>query len=149
MRLSRKQLQLLVSAVGTLLIVPWGLFLGVMFTFAFRADESRWAWGFDIVSFWLQIPPILVSFFKPRIAAWWMLANVSASVLIGLGFEIGLSFSPDARHLSIQDWVTFLPSIAKESLIFWGLPTLIALLLFKVAGTDKFSEPHRSSSSFD
>jgi hypothetical protein len=129
MGLSQKRLQLLVSAVGTLLIVPWGLVLGAMFTFAFRAGESRWAWGFDIVSFWLQIPAIIVSFFRPRIAAWWMLANVSASVLMGMWFEIQSFYNPDARHLVVSEWISTLLPLLKTCMWFWGLPTLFAVLL--------------------
>jgi hypothetical protein len=115
---------MVVSTVGALLIVPWGLFFGVMFTFAFGANESAWAWGFDIVSFWFQIPAVIVSFFRPRIAAWWMLANVLASVLMGMWFEIH-----DASHLVVSEWISTLLPLLKTCIWFWGLPTLFAVLL--------------------
>jgi hypothetical protein len=124
-----RQQQLLISAIGAALILPSDLFLGVMFTFSFRAGESAWAWGFDLIAFWSQIVGIVVSFFKPRLAAGWMLACIGISVLIAVGFEIKSGYAPDARHLSAAEWMGFLPAILKNSGFFWGLPLIFALLL--------------------
>jgi hypothetical protein len=121
--------QLVVSTVGTILIIPWNTFLGVMFTFSFRADESLWAWAFDVTAFWSQIIGILASFFKPRLAAVWMLLNIVISVLMAIGFEVKMSFAPDARQLSPMEWVRDCPVFLKEAGAFWGIPLVFALLL--------------------
>ena len=141
MKLRRRHVQLLVSSVGTLLILPWGVFLGAMFTFAFRSDESLWAWAFDIISFWFQIPAILLSFFKPRLASWWMIANVAVSISMGVIFEVRNSYSPGARHLSAVEWLADLLMLWKNILAFWGLPTLVAVLLVIVTGRQKRVKP--------
>lgn len=126
-----RAVQLVISTVGTVLIVPWGTFLGVMFTFSFRADESLWAWAFDLTAFWSQVLGILASFFKPRLAALWMLLNIVISVLMAIGFEIKQGFAPDARHLSGIEWLKLSPVILKQAGMFWGLPLIFALILLR------------------
>jgi len=100
-----------------------------MFTFAFRSDESLWVWAFDIISFWCQVPAILLSFLKPRLGAYWLLANAAVSILMGLGFQIESAYQPDARHPGAVEWFQILPRLVKVCAWFWGLPILFALLL--------------------
>lgn len=140
MKLKPRHVQLLVGGLGAILIVPWAVFMGVMFTFAFRSDESLWAWVFDIISFWCQVPAILLSFLKPRIGAYWLLANTAVSVLFGLVFQIESALKPDARSLSAVDWIKILPQLAKSSFWFWGLPILFALLLLMAVRGQKPTE---------
>jgi hypothetical protein len=121
----------MVSTVGTILIIPWGTFLGAMFTFSFRADESLWAWAFDLTAFWSQILGILASFIKPRLAAIWMLLNIGLSVLMAIGFEVKQGFAPDAQHLSGMEWIKLSPVILKQAGLFWGIPLIFALLLLR------------------
>jgi hypothetical protein len=127
--------QLLISAIGALLIVPWGMFLGAMFTFSFRSNESPGAYAFDIITFWSQVAAILFSFLKPRIAAIWMLMSVGVSVLIGMGFDIQSSYAPNAYHLNAAQWIATLPGTTKIAATFWGLPIIFALLLLKVSSS--------------
>lgn len=121
--------QLLVSAIGAVLIIPLELFLGVMFTFPFTGNESAWAWIFDFISFWTQIIGIIMSFFKPRIAAAWMLLCLASSVSIGIIFELKMSYSGNTFHPSASQWLKFAPSLLRTAAIFWGIPLLFALLL--------------------
>ena len=144
MNSSRRQLQLFFSSVGALLIVPWGLFMGVMFTFSFRENESPWVWGFDALTFWSQIAAILFSFLKPRLAAFWMLANIVASLSIGIGFEVQSFLAPGARHLGTPDWAAFLPALAYDCAVFWGLPAAFAVMLLMAEGVLKFSDRNPS-----
>jgi hypothetical protein len=124
-----RQLQLLISALGSIVILPWGVFLGAMFTFAFRADESLWAWAFDVITFWCQIPAILLSFFRPRFAAYWMLLNAAVSLLIGVGFQISSARAPDAGHLSVAEFLSDLLPLSKLIVAFWAPTIAFALLL--------------------
>ncbi|HMD21783.1 MAG TPA: hypothetical protein VKH40_15770 [Alloacidobacterium sp.] len=103
----------------------------MMFTFSFRSSESLWAWGFDIAAFWVQIPAVLLSFFKPRLAALAMLTGVGTSMLMGLGFEIKNSYAPDAHHLTGTEWAKVFPIVVKECALFWSLPILFAILLLR------------------
>ncbi len=128
-KLGYRKRHLIISAIGALLIGPWGILLGAMFTFSFRSNESPWAYAFDVVTFWSQVAAILFSFIKPRIAAIWMLLSVGVSVLIGLGFEIQSAYAPNAYHLNAAQWIATLPGTAKTSATFWGLPIIFALLL--------------------
>jgi hypothetical protein len=134
-----RQQQLLISAIGAAIILPSDLFLGVMFAFSFRAGESAWAWGFDLIAFWSQIIGIIASFFKPRLAAGWMLACIGISVLIGIGFEVKSSYAPDARHVKAAEWLGTLPAIMKTAGFFWGVPLICALLLIRTGAPAKAS----------
>jgi hypothetical protein len=115
-----------VPAVCLLLILPWSLFFGVMFTFAFRSDESAWAWLFDGVTFWSQLLAAAFSFVRPRAAAFWMLANIACSAAIGLGFSIQSWSAAGAEHAR---WRELIQNGVQEALLFWGAPLLAAFLL--------------------
>jgi hypothetical protein len=117
------------SVAGAILILPWGIFLGVMFTFSFRSPESPWAWTFDIVTFWFQVLAVLLSFAFPRISAFWMLVNIAISVLIGIGFQVHSAYQPDAGHMNAIEWLLFLPRILHTAGMFWMLPFIAAILL--------------------
>lgn len=88
----------LVSVICVLLILPWSLFFGVMFTFSFRSPESAWAWIFDFVTYWNQLLAAVFSFVRPRTAAFWMLADIACSAAIGLGFILQFSSASGGKH---------------------------------------------------
>ena len=113
-------------------------FLGVMFTFGFQGGESAWAWAFDLIAFWSQIGGIVGSFFKPQVAARWMLVCIGISVALAVGFLIKSSYAPGARHLSFAEWMGSSAQDAEDFAFFWGLPLIFALLLIR----DDPSKPH-------
>jgi hypothetical protein len=116
----------IVPAVCLLLILPWSLFFGVMFTFSFRSHESAWAWVFDFVTYWNQLLAAGFSFVRPRTAAFWTLADIACSAAIGLGFTIQSSSAPGAEHGS---WLDLIQYGFRTALFFWGVPIVAALLL--------------------
>ena len=139
--------QLLISAIGAALIIPLEFFLGVMFTFSFTNHESTWAWAFDIISFWSQIPGIVMSFFTPRIAAAWMLVSLAISICIGIAFEIFVSYSGLSAGPNAFKWLEFAPRLLKTAAIFWGVPLVFALLLARRSRTPNSS--HRDPSELE
>jgi hypothetical protein len=140
-KLHFRQQQLLISAIGAALILPAYFFLGVMFTFGFKAGDSAWAWVFDLIAFWSQIGGIVGSFFKPRVAARWMLVCIWISVALAVGFLIKSGYAPGARHLSAAEWMGFLPRMLKTAAFFWGLPLIFALLLSRDDPSSRTSLP--------
>jgi len=130
-KLSFRHQQIVVSVIGLILILPLDTFLGTMFVFSLSARDSLWVVAFDLIAFWSQIPGIIMSFFKPRIAAGWMLVSIGISVVIGIGFEVNSACAPDARHLTIAEWIQDVPVILKEASFFWGIPMIFALLLLR------------------
>ncbi len=79
--LRERRHSLLVSSVALLTLVPWQLFLAMGFTFTFREHEPAILWAFVAFLFLLDIPAVLLSFFFPRFAMWWMAANVVGAVV--------------------------------------------------------------------
>src|ERR1035437_1596 len=125
---SRRQC-LMASVAGAILILPWGIFMGVMSTFSFRSDESLWSWTFVIVTFWFQVFAVLLSFALPRISAFWMLVNIAFSALIGICFLVHSAYQPDARHMNSMEWLQTLPKLLHVAGMFWMLPLIAAILL--------------------
>ncbi|HET9181317.1 MAG TPA: hypothetical protein VFP59_04220 [Candidatus Angelobacter sp.] len=72
-----------VSLPGTLLLIPWELFMAFGFAFTFRAHEPLTAWLFVWFTFLLNIPAVLLSWIWPRAGAYWLLGNVMVSLTIG------------------------------------------------------------------
>jgi hypothetical protein len=125
--------QLIVSTIGALLLLPLDLFFGGVFAFSFGARESLWGWIFGLTAFWFQIFGIFLSFFKPRPAAVWMLANIGASCLIRVGAEIHGVYGPFAAGVHSSPWLPYAPSVIKLVGVFWAAPLLLALLLLRGA----------------
>lgn len=128
---SKHQL-ILIIVIGALLIIPWGVFVGVMFTFTFRNHESIWAWIFDLLTFWCQVLGVIVSFVKPRAAAIWMLTALTASASLAITYEVRDTYASSARHIIASQWITVLPSILKAAFFLYGIPLLFALLVLRV-----------------
>jgi hypothetical protein len=118
-----------VSVAGAILIVPWGIFMGMMLPFSGSSDESRWFWTFDSVTFWCQVLAVLLSFALPRIGAIWMLVNIAISALIAIGFLVHSAYQPDARHMNVMEWLQTLPELLHIAGMFWMLPFIAAILL--------------------
>jgi hypothetical protein len=139
MKPERKSL-LLVSLGGTLLIVPWELFMTFGFTFTFRAHEPLLTWLFVWFTFVLNIPAVLCSWFWPRVAAFWLMGNVTVSLLISISQEV-LSYMHSAPR---EPWsagtvFTGILGIIYSAVFFWGPPLLVAaglLLMPKLTRID-------------
>lgn len=126
--------QLIVSIVGAIFIIPSSLFFGGMLSFSFGAQQSVGAWLFGLTAFWCQILGILASFFKPRLAAAWMLLNLALALLVSVATELRWERHMGILHLSMSDWLQGCPSYLKATRFFCAAPLVIALLLLRPAG---------------
>src|SRR5690242_14859398 len=72
---------LVVSTIALLTLVPSQLFFAMGFTFAFREHEPAMLWAFVWFVFLLDVPAVVLSFFLPRWATWWVAANIAGAVL--------------------------------------------------------------------
>lgn len=126
MERTQKRYAIAVSLLGSAILLPWAGFMGIMFTFSFSSNESVWAWIFDIVTYWLQIPAVLFSSFRPRQGALWMIGNIALSALIGIGFLL--------KQADANTGVSFnhLIGIIRTAFDFWVIPLIVALLLLLV-----------------
>lgn len=126
MRPERRDL-LAVSLAGTLLVIPWELFMAFGFSFTFRAHEPFLAWLFLWFTFLLNIPAILSSWVWPRAGAYWLLANVTVSLATGLGFEL-MSFvqrTPGAPSAA-SEFFNGILGLIYAAVFFWGPPVVVA-----------------------
>src|SRR5690242_12451858 len=78
---------LAVSLAGTLLVVPWELFMTFGIIFSSRAHDPLVAWLFVLFPF-LNVAAVLVSWGWPRVAGYWLLGNVTGSLVIGIGLQV-------------------------------------------------------------
>jgi len=124
--------QLVVSAIGALLLLPLDFFMGGIFSFSFAARDSVWAWAFGLTAFWGQIFCVLASFFKPRTAAACMLVDVGISCCIWLGCGMAARTSGlGVARLSASYWMNYAPGLLPTAALFWAAPMAFAMLLLR------------------
>jgi hypothetical protein len=137
-RLSQERRTLLaISLAGTLLVVPWELFMAFGFTFTFRAHEPLTAWLFVWFTFLLNIPAVLCSWLWPRLAGFWLIGNVAISLAIGIGFEL-MSFVQAPRSAA-SEFFNGIFGLIYTAVFFWGPPLMMAaglLLMPMLTRTD-------------
>lgn len=131
--LSFRAQQWIVSAVGALFIIPTSLFFGGMFSFAFGTQQSLGAWLFGLTAFWFQILGILASFFKPRLAAAWMLLSLGLSLFICAATEWRWEHHAGRPVSGLSEWLRDGPGYLKTTWFFWIAPLFVALLLLRPA----------------
>ena len=124
---------MIVSLGGTLLVVPWELFMTFGFTFTFRAHEPMLTWLFVWFTFLLNIPAVICSWLWPRVAAFWLIANVMVSLLISIAQET-LSYMHSSQGEPWSPGAVFsgILAIIYSAVFFWGPPLLIAAGLLLV-----------------
>lgn len=132
--------QLIVSLGGSVLVVPWELFMTFGFTFTFRAHEPLLTWLFVWFTFLLNIPAVLCSWLWPRVAAFWLLGNVTVSLLIGISQGV-LSYMHSTPREPWLPGTVFSGIFAMiySAVFFWGSPLLVAaglLLMPKLTRID-------------
>jgi hypothetical protein len=117
---------IVVSLAGTLLVVPWELFMTFGFTFTFRAHEPFLAWIFVCFTFLLNVPAVLCSWFWPRVAGWWLVGNVTISVVTAIVYTLLPIRSSPLSMPKAAELVSGIFQIIYTALFFWGPPLLIA-----------------------
>lgn len=117
----------LATLMGTLLVVPWECFLTFGFTFTMRAHESLWVWAFILFAFLLNIPAVLLSWFRPKQGALWILANAAISMAIGPGFQWKSYLdNPHSSASFISSWLTVFAGLIAEIVLLWFAPLAFA-----------------------
>lgn len=143
--LSFKARQTLISIIGAIIIIPLSLHFGGAISFSFGVRESLWAWLFALTAFWLQIFATLTSFFKPRLAAAWMLLNIALSIAIGLAAYGRAAYDTGLTRFTVAQWFGSTPGYLKAAGLFWTAPLLLALFLLlpePAANQAKISDGH-------
>src|SRR5579884_1142388 len=127
-----------ISLLGSLLIIPWACFMNLGFTFTFREHESVWTWIFVWFAFRLNIPAVLVSWFAPRLSAYWMILNAAISMAVGAVFEFRSYL--ESPHTSGPYLPIFLNAFAGAVFLvvfFWFIPCSFALGMLMVLKANK------------
>jgi hypothetical protein len=127
--LPERREQLVASVTSIVAIVPWGIFMGMMFVSNGRIMMSvsrRISWGlwfFAIITFWNPVFAALFSFIRPRISAYWIIGSVVISMTMGLLFQVQSALQPDSSHPSIKEWLENIPSLLLMGSGFWFFPS--------------------------
>ena len=117
---------IVVSLAGTLLVVPWELFMTFGFTFSFREHEGLLAWLFVWFTFVLNIPAVLCSWVWPRVAGWWLVANVTISLVTAIVYTLLHIRSAPLSMPEASELFSGMFQIIYTALFFWAPPLLIA-----------------------
>src|SRR5215831_11065970 len=71
-----------VSFLGTVVLIPWDLFMAFGYTFSFPSNppivEKLFVW----ITFYMTVPAVLISWRFPKLGAYWILLDTAISVLI-------------------------------------------------------------------
>jgi drug/metabolite transporter (DMT)-like permease len=132
--------------MGTLLVVPWECFLTFGFTFTMRAHESLWVWAFVLFAFLLNIPAVLLSWFLPRQAALWILANTAISMAIGAGFQWKSYLdNPHSSASFISSLLTLFAGLVGEIVLLWFAPLAFAFGILIVLNSSELESGQMAS----
>lgn len=123
--------QWIVSVVGSLLFAPLYLFWGGLFSFSFTIYDSICAWAFGLTACWCQLLAMLVSFFNPRRAAYWMVLNTAVSMGLAAYHVAGYAHGKITASSPLELWLLTGNSLVKAGLIFFAPPLLFAFLLLR------------------
>jgi hypothetical protein len=136
----------LVSLMGALLVIPWECFCIFGFTFTFRSHEPFWTWAFVWFAFVLNIPAVLVSFIKPRLAAYWILANMAISMAIGIGFEWKSYLeNPGSSKNLISSLLDEFAGLTGTIVFFWFAPAAFAFAMLTILLFAKLEAKQRAA----
>lgn len=118
------------SLLGTVIMIPWDLFLAFGFTFTSAEHITFTDWIFIWATFYLTIPAVLISWVLPKLAAYWIIVNTAASMSV-VGFR-EINWYLQYRH-SPYDLATPLP-LAFVFEAFWYFFCFWIFKLFFGAG---------------
>lgn len=120
---------LAVSIVALFTLIPVDLFLAFGFTFSFTGDEPFfWGWAFVWTAFFLDAPAVLISFFAPKIGAWFLSFNAVASFLMSFIFLAKNAIEAHFRIGTLALARTIIMLVA-----FWGVKALFIWLLIRLS----------------
>ena len=111
-----------VALFGTLILIPWDLFMAFGYTFSFRSSEPIVEWLFVWVTFYLTLPAVLISWLFPKLGAYWILLNTTISVLIVAAQRISwyLEFRRKPYELAHPLPIAIALQIFYVGAFFWG-----------------------------
>lgn len=131
-----------IALLGCLLVIPWELFLIFGFTFSLTGRESLWTWAFILFAFLLNIPAIMLSWFNPKLSAYWLLANMAVSMAIGAGFQLrGYLENPHSTESLTSTLLSLFAQSVATIVFLWFAPAVFAFGTLIVI----YAEQHESN----
>ncbi len=98
-----------------------------------KGNEPFWAWAFVLFAFFLNIPAVLLSWIRPRLAAYWIFSNIAVSMAIGIGVQIKncLDSTGSSETFLAQALNLFAVSVAAIAFV-WLVPAAFAFALLTI-----------------
>ena len=72
----------ILSLLGTVIVIPWELLSDFVISLVGQGHNTTWNVALMWFAFRLNIAAVLLSWIKPRLAAWWILINIAVSMSI-------------------------------------------------------------------
>jgi hypothetical protein len=138
------------ALLGCLLVIPWELFLIFGFTFSLAGRESLWTWAFILFAFLLNIPAVLLSWFKPKWSAYWLLANIAVSMAIGAGFQLqGYRENPHSTESLASTLLNLFAGGIVSIVLLWFAPAIFAFGTLIVIHSEQIESSQLKPAKFE
>jgi hypothetical protein len=133
------------SLWGTLLLIPWDLFMGFGYTFSLRDNAPLLDQVFVWTTFWLTLPAVLISWVMPKLSGYWILVNTGISISI-VAYQRIIEYIEYRRHpyeLAMPLPLAILAQVLIVGVAFWAGKILFALAMLRLSrlGTPVESTP--------
>ena len=111
-----------VALLGTMLLIPWDLYMAFGYSFSFPSNPPLLERVFVCVTFYLTLPAVLISWLFPKLGAYWILLNTTISVLIVAAQRINwyLEFRRKPYELAHPLPIAIVAQIFYVGAFFWG-----------------------------
>jgi hypothetical protein len=138
-----------IALLGSLLVIPWELFLFFGFTVSGISHEWSWTWAFILFAFLLNIPAVLLSWFKPKWSAYWVLANIAVSMAIGVGFQLqGYRENPHSTEGLASTLLNLFAGGVVSIVLLWFAPAVFAFGTLIVIHSEQIESPQLKPAKF-
>lgn len=127
------------SVLGTLLLIPWDLLMGLGYTFSFRDNQPVLDQVFVWTTFWLTVPAVLISWLLPKLSGCWILVNTGISISI-VAYQRIIGYMEYRRHpyeLAMPLAVAILVQVLYAGTFFWAGKILFGIAMLRLSRQGK------------
>jgi hypothetical protein len=131
------------SFFGTLLLIPWDLFMGFGYTFSVNDIPPVLDHVFVWTTFWLTVPAVVISWVMPKLSGYWILVNTGISISI-VAYQRIIEYIEYRRHpyeLAMPLPLAILAQVLIVGVAFWGGKILFGLAGLRLSRLGRVVEP--------
>ena len=133
----------IVSLIGTILIVPWACVLGFVWYW-----QTAWTYHHGWLNrglLWfgvlLMAPAVLLSWFRPRLAAYWIFFNIAIAASLSVAHEWYNLVDPALNRIGqVLDLIVY-------GILYWFVPFAVAVCLLVALRSEAKGRSRKATST--